>query len=409
MKAPQLLLGLVFTSIAQFIFGQNLPSLLNDKNINSTFSIVAYNENTQEWGIAVATNNICVGNSTIYIEPGVGAFSVIAETEPDYAINGLQQLRQGKSIEEAINFTKVKDKESHYRQVGGLDQHGNAFAFTGEALSFWNGTASHLIGDQFLVMGNQLADSVLMNMANTYKNASGTFAERLLKSLKAGQMAGGQVSGKQSAALVVKGSNNEWYNQIDLRVDNAAQPFEELQTLLDYYYGRIRLNQSIYAYKAGNSERAHQKLKEAESLLKGWNGMYGKIAYANTILGDEDKAVTWIQKGLNENPSWTVNLPAFYYLRENKALSPLIKPETFSIKDWENATQMLIRLGRHQEALKLCQKVLTQEKQSSYLYYLLAQCQLKLGEKESAIQSLNSALELNQNNVEAKILLNEIQ
>jgi len=66
------------------IQSQNLPSLLTEKNINSTFSILAYDEIAEEWGIAVATNNIYVGNSTIYIEPNIGAFSVIASTEPKY-------------------------------------------------------------------------------------------------------------------------------------------------------------------------------------------------------------------------------------------------------------------------------------------------------------------------------------
>src|SRR5476651_2336733 len=102
---------LIVLQLFKISSAQNLPSLLLNKNINSTFSITAYDEVAQEWGIAVATNNIYVGNSTIYIEPGIGAFSVIAETEPAYAINGFQQLKAGKSIEQAINYTREKDDE----------------------------------------------------------------------------------------------------------------------------------------------------------------------------------------------------------------------------------------------------------------------------------------------------------
>ncbi len=254
-------------------FGQNSPSLLSGRNINATFSILAYDEENQEWGIAVATNNIYVGNSTIYIEPGIGAFSVIAETNPQYAINGFEQLKEGDTIEEAILSTKQQDGEAHYRQVSGIDRHGNVFAFTGEALKYWRGKAAHQLGDKYVVMGNQLDEKVLKTMASTFENSTGTLAERLLASLVAGQVVGGQVSGKQSAALVVKGSNKEWYNQIDLRVDHSTQPFTDLKRLLNYHYGRIRLNQAIYAHNFGNEKRATKKLQEAENLLVGWNGM----------------------------------------------------------------------------------------------------------------------------------------
>ena len=325
--------------------GQNLPSLLSGKNINATFSILGYDEEKKEWGIAVATDNIYVGNSTIYIKPGVGAFSVIAETNPDYAINGFSKLEAGATIEESILHTKSKDEQSHYRQVSGMDKEGNVFAFTGEALKYWNGKADHLIKDKFVVMGNQLDEEVLEKMSTTFVNTKGTLAERLLASLIEGQNAGGQITGKQSAALVVKGIDHEWYNQIDLRVDHSKEPFKELKNLLNYHYGRIRLNQAIYALDFKNEKRSKTKLKEAENLLEGWNGMYSKIAYVHSLLGNDERAIFWIEKGLLENPKWTVNLPAFYYLRNHEKLSELIKPNSFSLKDWENAISMLIRLN----------------------------------------------------------------
>jgi len=220
-----------FTILLAFIplllQSQNLPSLLYNKNINSTFSIVAYDADKQEWGVAVGTNNICVGSSTIYIEPGVGAFSVIAETEPKYALNGLEKLKKGTNIKDAIEQTRNNDEESHFRQVSGIDGKGNVYAFTGESLKYWNGNAASQFGENYIVMGNQLADDVLSKMASAYENAKGTLAERLLKSLVAGQNAGGQISGKQSAAIAVKGAHNEWYNQIDLRVDNSKSPLKD--------------------------------------------------------------------------------------------------------------------------------------------------------------------------------------
>ena len=389
-------------------FGQNLPSLLSNKNINATFSIVAYDESRQEWGIAVATNNIYVGNSTIYIKPGLGAFSVIAETEPDYALNGFEQLQKGKTIKEAVLFTKKADKAAHYRQVSGLDKNGNAFAFTGEALKYWNGVSSHLVGDKFVVMGNQLDEKVLKTMATAYQNAQGTLAQRLLKSLVAGQAAGGQIHGKQSAALVVKGSKNRWFNQIDLRVDHSKKPFKELHRLLDYHYGRITLNQATYAWRAGNKKRATNKLHKAEKLLLEWNGMYSKIALVNSLFGNDDKAAQWVLRALKENEQWKVNLPAFYYLRKHPSLKSLIKPETFTTKNWEQAIAMLLRLAQAQKAQALAKKVLGQGKSSSYLYYLLGKCEARLNHSIAAKKALRKALSLDANNVEAKKLLNRL-
>lgn len=188
---------LLFFLLGLYLNGnsQNIPSLVLNKNINATFSIVAYDADEQEWGIAVATNNIYVGSSTIYIEPGVGAFSVIAETEPIYGINGLALLKKGMSIEESIQDTRNSDKESHYRQVSGIDAKGQVYAFTGEALKYWNGSAAHQYGEGYVVMGNQLAENVLSKMAEVYEKSRGTLAERLLESLIAGQKAGGQISG----------------------------------------------------------------------------------------------------------------------------------------------------------------------------------------------------------------------
>ena len=388
---------------------QNLPSLLTGKNINSTFSIVAYDENTKEWGIAVATDNIYVGNSTIYIQPEIGAFSVIAETEPKYGIEGLEKLKIGKSIEQSITEVRDNDDGANYRQISGIDADGNVFAFTGQSIKYWNGKASEILGKNYVVMGNQLAENVLYEMSKTFEKSEGTLAERLLKSLVAGQNAGGQLSGKQSASVVVKGTNNEWFNQIDLRVDNSKNPIQELQTLMNYHYGRIRLNQALYTFREGNSERAKQKLTEAESMLNGWTGIYSRIAGANIAMGNEENAVNWIKKGLSENPNWSVNLPAFYFLRENPALKSIIQQDTFGVKDWESAMGMLSNLGREMEVIELGNGLLKKNIESSYLNFLLGRSYFYEKEQEKAIKYLERALKIDIENIEAQNLLEKIK
>lgn len=398
----------VLLNISQ-ITAQNLPSLLTKKNINATFSILAYDENSEEWGIAVATNNIYVGNSTIYIEPQIGAFSVIAETEPRYAIEGIQKLKEGKTIEQSISEVKNTDSGSNYRQVSGIDANGNVFAFTGESLKYWNGKASFFLGKNYVVMGNQLADGVISKMSTIFESTKGTLAERLLKSLLAGQEFGGQISGKQSAALVVKGAKNEWFNQIDLRVDNSKNPFKELQTLMNYHYGRIRLNQSIYATRSGNKKRGAEKLLEAESLLDGWTGMYSKIAAAHISLENEDAAVGWIKKGLSENPKWFVNLPAFYFLRNHSEMKSIMKPEEFTIRDWENAMRMLSLLGQELEVIELGKNLIEQGKESSYLYFLLGRSYYYEKELEKALVHIDISIKKDGDNIEAQNLMRKIR
>lgn len=403
-----LLLALVQLQVCT-AFAQNLPSLFTGRNINATFSILAYDEKAKEWGIAVATNNIYVGNSTVYIQPGLGAFSVIAETNPKYAREGFKKLKAGKSIKKAIEEVKQQDKMAHYRQVSGIDAQGNVFAFTGKALKYWKGVSAHLVGKKHVVMGNQLDKKVLSQMSATFMNSKGTLAQRLVASLAAGQKAGGQISGKQSAAVVVKGLNNRWYNQIDLRVDHSKTPIQDLQTLLNYHYGRIMLNQARYANRKGRKELATQKLKKAERLLDGWTGMYARVAQVHIVMNNEDKAVQWIQKGLKENPQWAVNLSSFYCLRKHPKMKGLIKPKKFTFKDWEHALSMYSNLGRESDLIKLAQKLLKEGKTSSYINYLLGRAYYFEKDQKQALKYLTKALEMDKDNVEAKQWLAKVK
>lgn len=258
-------------------------------------------------------------------------------------------------------------------------------------------------------MGNQLAENVLSEMSKTFEQSQGTLAQRLLKSLLAGQNAGGQISGKQSAAVVVKGTDNEWFNQIDLRVDNSKNPINELQTLMDYHYGRIYLNQAIYAVREGNSKRAKQKLMEAESMLNGWTGIYSRIVGAHIAMQNEDAAVDWIKKGLAENKNWSVNLSAFYFLHENPEMKSIIKPNTFGVKDWESAMGMLSNLGRELEAIELGCRLIDKKIESSYLNFLLGRSFYYEKEMDKAIKHLEKALIIDSENIEAEYLLDRIR
>lgn len=388
--------------ISSFARAQNLPSLITDRNINSTFSITAYDPQAQEWGIAVATNNIYVGNSTCYIQPGNGAFSVIAETEPAYAINGFEQLKNGQAIEQAINFTRMRDTLADYRQVAGIDAKGNVFAFTGSTLKYWKGVSTQLIGKQYVIMGNQLAPGTLQAMATTFEQSKGKLAERLLIALIAGENAGGQISGKQSAALLVKGTDHEWYNQIDLRVDHAADPFAGLQKLLNYHYGRILINQATYAMGQGNQKRADTLLQRAVSQTVGWYGIYPRIAKAYLRMGKTQKAVDLIKAAVKAEPKWKENLSAFYMLYSDPELSAWYPEANFTVIDWNNAIDMLISLNRNDEAVTLARRILKTYPGSSYTWYLLADAERQKGLLIEARRANANALNFDPENADAK-------
>lgn len=401
----KLFLSLFFFFSVQIAKAQNLPSLLTDRNINSTFSIIAFDPQSMEWGIAVATNNIYVGNSTCYIEPGLGAFSVIAETDPAYAVNGFRQLRDGRTIEQAINYTKSKDSMADYRQVSGIDAKGNVYAFTGSTLKYWKGNSTHITGKNFAVMGNQLAAGTLKNMADAFEQGKGTLAERLLSALVAGEQAGGQINGKQSAALLVKGTNNEWYNNIDLRVDHSRQPFSDLQRLLNYHQGRIRLNQATFALSKGNKERAYSLLNQAVSMTNGWYGIYPKLAKAYLLFGEEDKAAELINATVKAEPKWKENLSAFYCLyNKHPEIRSLLPENKFDAVDWNNAISMLISLGRYEQAISLAEKTLQKYPAFSYTWYLQALAYQKSGNPAAALNACNKALVLDPDNEDAKRL-----
>jgi uncharacterized Ntn-hydrolase superfamily protein len=399
------LLSFVSCALLNPCFSQNLPSLLTGRNLNSTFSITAYDPASKEWGIAVATNNIYVGNSTVYIKPGIGAFSVIAETEPAYALNGFDQLQSGHPIREAIEYTRKQDSDSYLRQVAGIDKDGNTYAFTGEFWKYEKGYAGAEYGSHCVVIGNQLAPQVLKRMCMVFERTEGTLATRLLAALTAGQIAGGQVTGKQSAALVVKGTMNEWYNNIDLRVDDSRNPFGDLIRLLHYHYGRIRLNQAIGAIRMGNLPRGKQLLSEADSLVRGWNGIQSKVALAQLLAGDTINAIATIRAAIRSNPRWKENLPAFYLLHDNPKMKPLFYKEPMSEKDWIAAVSLLNELGQSNTLDSLCRTALHQYPHSSYLHYLLGKNLLSQHQTTPALTALHEAIKLDPDNREAARLL----
>ncbi len=207
-----------------------------------TFSIVAYDPATGDLGVAVQSKFPCVGSGVPWAKAGVGAVATQALANLTYGPRGLDLLARGKSPEEAIQSLVAGDDLREQRQVGMVDAKGRAFSFTGKECFDW---AGHVTGRNFACQGNILvSEKTVQAMARAFEKSAGLLAFRLVAALEAGQAAGGDRRGMESAALLVVrdkagygGASDRW---IDLRVDDHATPIQELRRLLDvhqFYFG----------------------------------------------------------------------------------------------------------------------------------------------------------------------------
>jgi uncharacterized Ntn-hydrolase superfamily protein len=193
-----------------------------------TWSIVARDPLTGHIGIAVTTCAFAVGCRVPFITSGVGAIASQAFVNPYYGLRGLELLRAGASAEDVIRIVSATDDGQSDRQVHVMDSQGRFAAHTGSTCVAW---AGHIIRDHFSVAGNMLAGAqVIEETARVFaQEGKLPFARRFIAALRAGQAAGGDSRGKQSAAILIH--DEEEYARIDLRVDDHAEPLDELARL----------------------------------------------------------------------------------------------------------------------------------------------------------------------------------
>jgi uncharacterized Ntn-hydrolase superfamily protein len=195
----------------------------------NTFSIAARCDRTGMLGVAVSTAVPAVGAICPYVKPGVGAIATQSWVNPYLGIDGLKLLEQGMSAQEALDTLIAADPGRDDRQVGVVDAKGRAAAYTGASCVNW---AGHQIADGFSVQGNMLVGAAtIAQMAKAAEHSRPLdLPERLMLVLEAGQIAGGDKRGKQSAALKV--FHVEEYPWLDLRVDEHRNPVAELRRIL---------------------------------------------------------------------------------------------------------------------------------------------------------------------------------
>lgn len=210
------------------------PKAGEGKEVAATFSIIAFDPNTKEWGVAVASKYLAVGSVVPFARAGVGAIATQSSVNVTYGLKGLELMEKGKSAEEALEALLAEDGGKDFRQVAFIDAKGTVFPFTGAKCSAW---AGHKTGKYYSCQGNLLAgEKVIDAMAETFEKAKGPLAWRLMASMEAGDRAGGDKRGKQAAAILVvragAGPNGFGDRFIDLRVDDHKEPVDELARIL---------------------------------------------------------------------------------------------------------------------------------------------------------------------------------
>jgi uncharacterized Ntn-hydrolase superfamily protein len=204
----------------------------------STFSIVGYDPQAQEWGIAVQSKFLAVGAMVPWAQAGAGAVATQSYANTSYGPNGLALMAQGLSAQKALDKLIAEDEGRALRQVGLVDAQGEAATFTGEECYDWAGGVT---GTYYAAQGNILVSGATVEaVAKTFEEAQGELADRLVAALAAGQAAGGDRRGRQAAAVLVVrheggyGGFNDRY--MDLRVDDDPEPIERLKALVDLHH-----------------------------------------------------------------------------------------------------------------------------------------------------------------------------
>ena len=291
-----------------------------------TYSIVAVDSATGEIGAAVQSHWFNVGALVIWAEPGVGAVATQSFVEPSYGPRGLDRMRAGVPAPKVLAELLRADRDSQVRQVAMVDAKGRGAAHTGSRNI---PAAGHRVGRRYSVQANLMRnDRVWPAMARAFESADGDLADRLLAALHAAQEAGGDIRGKQSAAiLVVSGDRTaaRWQRLVDLRVEDHPDPLRELDRLLTVSRAYRAATDGDNHVAAGRIDSALVDYRRASELLPD-SATNGELAYwVGVTLADQgrvDESLPWFRRSFRLDSDWVTllrRLPAVGLLKADSA------------------------------------------------------------------------------------------
>ena len=300
-------LGLTFARPA--VAGE--PQLPRPARPVHTYSIVARDAKTGDIGVAVQSHWFAVGPLVPWAEAGVGAVATQSFVDPSYGKLGLDLMRAGRSGPETLKGLLAADESREVRQVTILDASGKVAAHTGSKCI---PAAGHHVGEGYSVQANlMLNDTVWPAMSKAFEAAEGDLAERMIVALEAAQAAGGDIRGRQSAALIVvsgKPTGKPWQDRLyDLRVDDNPEPVAELRRLVKLQRAYNLMNEGDAAVERKDHEAALKAYASAEALVPGNAEMMYWHAVALVNMKRVDESLPLFAKVFKLDPNWKTLTP----------------------------------------------------------------------------------------------------
>jgi len=278
---------------------------------NATYSIVARDAETGALGVAVQSHWFSVGSMVSWAEPGVGVVATQSFVDPNYGPLGLQLMRAGKTASESLTALLAIDEYANVRQVGMIDANGVVANHTGES-----SIADHcdIAGDNYSVQANMMwKPTVCEAMAAAFEAAEGDLAERMMVALEAAQGEGGDIRGKQSAAMIVVNNDRSlpaWGGRvIDLRVEDHAEPLAELRRLVTMNKAYNLMNAGDEYMMLGEIDNAVVAYGDAEKLVPDSHEMIFWHAATLADAGKVDEAMPLFAKAFAMWPRWREIIP----------------------------------------------------------------------------------------------------
>ncbi|HXL14693.1 MAG TPA: DUF1028 domain-containing protein [Methylomirabilota bacterium] len=298
------------STLVRFLLGLILTLALAAP-AQATFSIVARDPETGDLGVAVQSHYFSVGPIVPWAEPGVGAVATQSLVEVSYGPRGLQMMSSGRGAKQTLEELLSQDPNKEVRQVAMIDSHGDVAAWTGKRCI---PSAGDHVGTQYSVQANLMSnDRIWPAMAEAYETTKGDLATRLLAALEAGQKAGGDIRGQQSAAIVIvkgKRSNKPWQDRImDLRVEDSPHPIAELARLVRTWRAYRNVDQGDAYATEGKIEDAMKAYAEGARLAPGNDEILFWQAASLWQLGREKEATPIFRKVFAHDHRWVELVP----------------------------------------------------------------------------------------------------
>lgn len=305
MKSILLLLIFSVISIFEINYAQNFYS---DNPLVATYSIVARDPETGEMGVAVQSHWFSVGSIVSWGEAGVGVVATQSFVNPAFGPDGLELLKTGMSASEVVDKLIAEDEGRDVRQLAIIDVNGNVKSYTGKNCI---PGAGNIVGENYSVQANlMLNEKVPGAMAKAFEESTGPLAERMMKALFAAENVGGDIRGKQSAAiLIVKGKSTGkvWEDRMmDLRVEDDPYPLEKLERLIKIHRAYSHMNAGDLAVEHGDMELAMKEYSTAEKMFPENEEMKYWHAVTLATNGDVEGSLPLFKDVFKKNQNWKI-------------------------------------------------------------------------------------------------------